>query len=101
MSQVTGTIGAVARAGDSIEDYCRACKLDRMHTVIASGQDGMPIRVACGYCGSEHNYRGGPRMEPSTLREPQGRPESDRGTTRVARAGQSGREPFAIVSERE
>ena len=63
------------RAGDSLEDYCRACKLDRMHTVIAAGEDGLPIRVACGYCGSEHNYRGGPRIDPSTLREPQGRPE--------------------------
>src|SRR4029078_9798001 len=51
------------RAGDSIEDHCRACKLDRRHTVIAADGDGRPIRVACGYCGSEHNYRGGPRMD--------------------------------------
>jgi hypothetical protein len=48
------------RAGDSIEDVCRACKLDRIHTVVAADGDGRPIRVSCGYCGSEHNYRGGP-----------------------------------------
>ena len=52
----------MARAGDSIEDFCRACKLDRMHTVVAADPNGVPIRVACGYCSSEHNYRGGPRM---------------------------------------
>jgi hypothetical protein len=55
------------RAGSSIEDYCRACKMDRMHTVIAAGPDGRPIRVACGYCRSEHNYRGGPRTEVEPL----------------------------------
>ena len=48
------------RAGDSIEDVCRACKLDRMHTVIVADTEGRPMRVSCGYCDSEHNYRGGP-----------------------------------------
>jgi hypothetical protein len=52
----------VYRAGQSIEDYCRACKTDRMHTVIAVDSSGQPIRVACDYCRSEHNYRGGPRI---------------------------------------
>jgi hypothetical protein len=33
-----------------------------MHTVIAADGEGRPLRVACGYCGSEHNYRGGPRI---------------------------------------
>ncbi len=47
------------RAGESIEDFCRACKTDRMHTVVAADGDGRPIRVDCGYCHSEHNYRGG------------------------------------------
>lgn len=50
------------RAGQSIEDYCRACKTDRMHTVIAVDSSAQPIRVACDYCRSEHNYRGGPRI---------------------------------------
>jgi hypothetical protein len=58
-----------ARAGSAIEDYCRACKSDRMHTVIAADTAGQPLRVSCGYCRSEHNYRGGPRTEPSALPE--------------------------------
>jgi hypothetical protein len=87
----------MARAGDSIEDFCRACKLDRMHTVVAADPSGVPIRVACGYCESEHNYRGGPRMNPSgdvPERESVQRVES-------ARQPRPGREPFPIVSERE
>jgi hypothetical protein len=56
----------VYRAGESIEDYCRACKTDRMHVVVAADSAGRPIRVSCGYCRSEHNYRGGPRIETST-----------------------------------
>lgn len=51
------------RAGESIEDYCRACKTDRMHTVMAADDRGQPIRVTCGYCRSEHHYRGGPRID--------------------------------------
>jgi hypothetical protein len=54
------------RAGESIEDFCRACKTDRIHTVVAAGADGQPLRVSCGYCRSEHNYRGGPRVETSS-----------------------------------
>ena len=50
------------RAGESIEDFCRACKTDRMHTVVAADDEGQPIRVVCGFCHSEHNYRGGPRV---------------------------------------
>ena len=50
------------RAGDSVEDYCRACKMDRMHTVIVTDSDSRPLRVVCGYCDSEHNFRGGPRI---------------------------------------
>src|SRR6185295_18191919 len=50
------------RAGDSIEDLCRACKTDRLHTVIVVDADGHPIRVVCDFCRSEHNFRGGPRI---------------------------------------
>jgi hypothetical protein len=53
------------RAGDSLEDVCRACKTDRAHTVVVVDGDARPIRVVCDYCRSEHNYRGGPRIEPS------------------------------------
>ena len=48
------------RAGESLEDLCRVCKVDRLHTVIVVDAEGAPIRVVCGYCHSEHNYRGGP-----------------------------------------
>jgi hypothetical protein len=53
----------VHRAGDTIEDFCRACKLDRSHTVIVVDASGRPLRVDCDYCHSQHNYRGGPRTE--------------------------------------
>jgi hypothetical protein len=80
------------RAGESIEDFCRACKTDRMHTVVAADADGRPIRVDCGYCHSEHNYRGGGRIGADTrsagLSGPRSRPASSR-------------EAFPIVSERE
>ncbi|MEZ5417479.1 MAG: hypothetical protein R2708_09050, partial [Vicinamibacterales bacterium] len=49
------------RAGQSIEDHCRACHQDRMHTVVVVDGGGQPLRVTCDYCGSEHNYRGGGR----------------------------------------
>jgi hypothetical protein len=47
------------RAGDNVEDLCRACKIDRVHTVIAADAAGRPIRVQCDFCGSQHNFRGG------------------------------------------
>jgi len=75
------------RAGDSLEDFCRACKSDRMHTVIAAGLDGEPLRVVCGFCRSEHNYRGGPRIGEA---KPASRP-----------ADRPSREPFPLVAERE
>jgi hypothetical protein len=83
-----------SRAGESLEDFCRACKTDRLHTVIVVDANGTPIRVACGYCHSEHNYRGGPRIDA---------PTAARSTSANPRAGRasSGRPPFPIVSERE
>jgi hypothetical protein len=95
------------RAGASVEDYCRACKTDRMHTIIVVDGEGQPLRVACGFCDSEHNYRGGPRIE-STLgtREPE--PVDRRGpdgSARTAGAAPAPRRglgtPFPFVSERE
>jgi hypothetical protein len=83
------------RAGDSLEDYCRGCKTDRMHTVIASDPAGAPIRVVCGYCRSEHNYRGGPRVDTGSKAPPRAMPQS------APRSTKSDREPFPIVSERE
>jgi hypothetical protein len=86
------------RAGESLEDFCRACKTDRMHTVVVVDEGGRPIRVACGFCHSEHNYRGGPRI---------GRSDDDRGAGTAARSpsraapASSGPPSFPIVSERE
>lgn len=60
------------RAGQPIEDLCRVCKAVRDHTVIAVDDQGRPLRVACGFCGSQHNYRGGSHDEaaPSRPAEP-------------------------------
>jgi hypothetical protein len=86
------------RAGESIEDYCRACKTDRMHTVVVTDGDGQPLRVSCGYCHSEHNYRGGPRVDsgPSA-----GSRAPERARPSGTPAPRPAREPFPIVSERE
>src|SRR5262245_43926074 len=88
------------RAGDSIEDICRPCKLDRMHTVAADA-DGRPIRVSCGYCGSEHNYRGGPARPAPAQRDASAGAASTR-----PRSGESGRspaakDPFPLISDHE
>jgi hypothetical protein len=53
----------VYRAGESVEDFCRACKTDRHHTVIVVDSDGRPLRVVCDFCQSQHNFRGGPRVD--------------------------------------
>jgi hypothetical protein len=84
------------RAGDSIEDICRACKLDRMHTVVVADQDGRPLRVSCGYCGSEHNYRGGPAASGDrSSSSPRGERRDTSPKTRVDR------DAFPLVSDRE
>jgi hypothetical protein len=80
------------RAGGSIEDYCRACKIDRIHTVIVVDGEGRPVRVACDNCRSEHNYRGGARMVTS------GASPATKSAPRTRRAAG---EPFPIVSDRE
>src|SRR5436190_18304910 len=96
------------RAGESIEDICRACKMDRMHTVIVVDGDGRPIRVSCGYCDSEHNYRGGPAKAPAVARaEPHASyGEASRGrspgTSATVRAqAERHKDPFPLVSDRE
>jgi hypothetical protein len=84
------------RAGDSVEDYCRACKMDRMHTVIASDTEGRPLRVVCGYCDSEHNFRGGPRIGADDPSEPPAGPAGARAPRTEHERG-----VLPIVSERE
>ncbi|MGE5361340.1 MAG: hypothetical protein ACM3NQ_20170 [Bacteroidales bacterium] len=81
------------RAGESLEDYCAACHTDRLHTVIVVDPDGRPLRVVCGFCQSQHNYRGGPRVGAG-----RGATVAPRGDVARPRAD---REPFDIVSDRE
>jgi hypothetical protein len=87
------------RAGESIEDICRACKMDRMHTVIVVDGDGRPIRVSCGYCDSEHNYRGGPALASrgATASAVSPKPRSGGG----GEGGAKSKDPFPLVSDRE
>jgi hypothetical protein len=101
------------RAGSGVEDYCRACKTDRMHTVVAADAAGQPVRVTCGYCRSEHNYRGGPRIDapvpPPEMRGPSlsgasTPPSPVKATSPRApepRRPPPSREGFPIVSDRE
>jgi hypothetical protein len=79
------------RAGDTIEELCRACKIDRLHTVIVADADGRPVRVQCDYCGSQHNSRG---LSAAVPAEP-GRAEAER------RKNVTARTPMPLVSERE
>jgi hypothetical protein len=88
------------RAGVSIEDYCRACKTDRHHTVIVVDGEGIPLRVACDLCRSEHNYRGGPRVAVFGAPVPVTAPRTSASTSPSAPRRASG-EPFPIVSDRE
>lgn len=70
-----------------------------MHTVIVVDTDGRPLRVSCGYCDSEHNFRGGPRIGFEPVRaDPVTRPFRADPSARPARTD---REPFPLVSERE
>ena len=81
------------RAGQSVEDHCRSCHEDRIHTVIVVDGHAQPLRVACDFCRSEHNYRGGARLgaaaaAPGTsARAPERRPVVSN--------------PLPLVSERE
>jgi hypothetical protein len=91
------------RAGESLEDFCRVCKTDRMHTVIAADAAGRPLRVSCGFCRSEHNYRGGPRIDVANPAAPDGSialPSTIREASPGRRIAPT-REPFPVVSDRE
>ena len=93
------------RAGESIEDICRACKMDRMHTVIVVDGDGRPIRVSCGYCDSEHNYRGGPAQPARRAHaKPTRRARESRRSREAAKADArpvTDKAPFPLVGDRE
>ncbi len=83
------------RAGQSVEDYCRACHVDRIHTIVVVDGDGQPLRVTCDYCRSEHNFRGGGRTTVPGAPAPATAPR----TTRSALPAVPSALP--LVSERE
>jgi hypothetical protein len=88
------------RAGQTIEDHCRACKIDRVHTIIVTDSQGQPMRVSCGYCGSEHNYRGVRQPSPSSSSSasfPASPGAPSIATPRIV----ADSTPFPLVSERE
>ena len=80
-----------------------------MHTVIVVDGNARPIRVDCGFCHSEHNYRGGGRIGftsgPADRSEPAGdsRTRSEpRPSSQAPRARATPeRTPLPLVSERE
>jgi len=93
----------VYRAGQSVEDFCRACKTDRTHTIIVTDAAAQPLRVTCDYCDSQHNYRGGPRVgatpsAPVVTTAPA--PASEFQHPRTAR-GPTDSDPFGPVGLRE
>jgi hypothetical protein len=45
------------RLGDDIPSKCGRCKDERLHQVVALGNGGVPERVICKTCGSEHKHR--------------------------------------------
>ena len=81
------------RAGQSVEDHCRSCHEDRMHTVIVVDGNAQPLRVACDFCRSEHNYRGGPRT-------PMPRPTPGPPMTQMTQRQRSPDEPVPILTAR-
>jgi hypothetical protein len=71
-----------------------------LHTIIVVDSAGRPIRVACDYCESQHNFRGGPRIESGSAPSLQAPPPSSR---RLAEEGKrdAARDPLPLVTERE
>ena len=78
------------RAGEPVQDLCRACHTPRDHTVIAADDQGRPLRVVCGFCGSQHNYRGG-----GEERAARPAPRATEGSPRLSA------KPFDLVADRE
>jgi hypothetical protein len=75
-----------------------------LHTIIVVDADLQPLRVACGYCDSEHNFRGGPRIDVGgpapASRAPSGAGAAASPPARAVGGSSSG-EPLPIVTDRE
>ena len=89
------------RAGQAVEDHCRACHEDRMHTVVVVDQAQQPLRVTCDFCGSEHNYRGGARTPTGGPPSPASRGTASTPSASVSRSSASGAPALPLVSDRE
>jgi hypothetical protein len=87
------------RAGQSVEDHCRQCHEDRMHTVIVVDGAFQPIRVRCDYCGSEHNFRGGPRSTAASALASRSRPAAERLPTPPSQPSPDSRLPASAVTK--
>jgi hypothetical protein len=90
------------RAGEEIEDLCRACKVDRTHTIIVVDGAGWPLRVQCDYCESQHNFRGGPRTAVGGSPPPRdSRPQPQESRSKPTPPSPSAAPAFALASDRE
>jgi len=67
-----------------------------MHTIIVVDAQRQPLRVSCGFCGSDHNYRGGPRDAPRSASG-----AASARTPTAPSAPRSSPSPLPLVSERE
>ena len=72
-----------------------------MHTVVATDGQGVPLRVRCGYCESEHNYRGGPRVDADTGHIASSRSAGGNNTRPPTPRATASPAALPIVSERE
>jgi len=88
------------RAGQSVEDHCRSCHEDRIHTVIVVDGNGQPLRVTCDFCRSDHNYRGGPRLGAAAAAPHKGEPY-ERSEAPSPQVPKPPSHPLPLVSERE
>ena len=74
------------RAGDSVEDFCRACKTDRMHTVVAADPWARRFAWCAAIAGASTTIaavRGSePAAESAATAEPRPRPPVTRGRER-------------------
>ena len=89
------------RAGQSIQDQCRQCHEDRTHTIVVVDAQSRPIRVRCDYCGSEHNFRGGPRGATAPAERGPSHRAAGGGGNREPAGGGRAQPPEPLVSPRE
>ena len=73
----------------------------REHTVVAADTDGKILRVVCGFCGSQHNYRGGEKAVERDAARAAREAGAPRGMGFQDQARAIARGAFTLVSDRE